>query len=324
MNKNFSQTVNVCELNDSELELINTFTVKPLCKDEVFTFNVVLCDNEIDRDIERFDIDALEKLAHLFVGKTGIFDHSMKSSDQTARIYDVQLVRDDSKLTSYGETYAYLKAKAYMPIIEKNLDLVKEISAGIKKEVSINCSVAKKICSICKKDARSSACRHEKGFEYSNKVCHHILSDVTDAYEWSFVAVPAQKNAGITKSFKERTVDSLQKENIFSVLKSVENTITLSREESQALIKEYEALCEKAKDGEEYRNFLKSDIMRMSLSAMPSISSKSIGNICECLPISELKKLKADFEAVCESYDGRPQLSSDAENGKTKNDDFII
>ena len=60
-----------------ELELINNYTVKPLSADEVYTFGIVLCDNEIDRDFERFDIPALEKLAELFVGKTGIFDHSM-------------------------------------------------------------------------------------------------------------------------------------------------------------------------------------------------------------------------------------------------------
>ena len=62
-----------------ELELINSYTVKPLKAEEVYTFGIVLCDNEIDRDFERFDIPALEKLAGLFVGKTGIFDHSTVS-----------------------------------------------------------------------------------------------------------------------------------------------------------------------------------------------------------------------------------------------------
>ena len=66
-----------------ELELINSYTVKPLKAEEVYTFGIVLCDNEIDRDFERFDIPALEKLAGLFVGKTGIFDHSMSGRDQT-------------------------------------------------------------------------------------------------------------------------------------------------------------------------------------------------------------------------------------------------
>ena len=81
-----------------ELELINNYTVKPLSADEVYTFGIVLCDNEIDRDFERFDIPALEKLAELFVGKTGIFDHSMSGRDQTARIF---LSRRDGRKQSH-------------------------------------------------------------------------------------------------------------------------------------------------------------------------------------------------------------------------------
>lgn len=86
-----------------ELELINNYTVKPLSADEVYTFGIVLCDNEIDRDFERFDIPALEKLAELFVGKTGIFDHSMSGRDQTARIFSCRVETDESKVTSAGE-----------------------------------------------------------------------------------------------------------------------------------------------------------------------------------------------------------------------------
>ena len=37
------------------------------------------------------------------------------------------------------------------------------------------------------------------------KRCHVVLSDVTDAYEWSFVAVPAQREAGVTKQFGMET-----------------------------------------------------------------------------------------------------------------------
>lgn len=117
-----------------ELELINNYTVKPLSADEVYTFGIVLCDNEIDRDFERFDIPALEKLAELFVGKTGIFDHSMSGRDQTARIFSCRVETDENKVTSAGEKYTKLCARAYMPRSEKNAALIEEIDAGIKKE----------------------------------------------------------------------------------------------------------------------------------------------------------------------------------------------
>lgn len=55
-----------------------------------------LCDNEIDRDGERFSLEALEQLKALFVGKTGIFDHDPKGENQTARIYAAELVQEPS------------------------------------------------------------------------------------------------------------------------------------------------------------------------------------------------------------------------------------
>lgn len=141
-----------------ELELINSYTVKPLKAEEVYTFGIVLCDNEIDRDFERFDIPALEKLAELFVGKTGIFDHSMSGRDQTARIFSCRVETDENKVTSAGEKYTKLCARAYMPRSEKNAALIEEIDAGIKKETSVGCSVGRSVCSVCGKDGRTEPC----------------------------------------------------------------------------------------------------------------------------------------------------------------------
>lgn len=146
-----------------ELELINNYTVKPLSADEVYTFGIVLCDNEIDRDFERFDIPALEKLAELFVGKTGIFDHSMSGRDQTARIFSCRVETDENKVTSAGEKYTKLCARAYMPRSEKNAALIEEIDAGIKKETSVGCSVGRSVRSICGKRRTNRAMRPYKG-----------------------------------------------------------------------------------------------------------------------------------------------------------------
>ena len=65
-----------------ELALIGRYTRRELAPEEVYTFPVLLCDNEIDREGERFSIPALEKLADLFVGKTGIFDHEAKGNSK--------------------------------------------------------------------------------------------------------------------------------------------------------------------------------------------------------------------------------------------------
>ena len=188
-------------MNTDILEKINRFTRRPLKEDEVYVFSVILCDNEIDRDFERFSDASLEELKDKFVGKTGISDHNATSANQTARIFDTEIVSDDVRITKTGEMYRYLNASAYMVRTGENKDLISEIDGGIKKEVSISCSAERRICSICGCDRAKGSCSHVKGRKYGGKLCYDILEGISDAYEWSFVAVPAQVNAGVTKHY---------------------------------------------------------------------------------------------------------------------------
>ena len=119
-----------------DMALINAMARSALTPEEVYTFAVRLCDNEIDRDFERFDRAALKALGELFVGKSGIFDHQWSAQGQTARLYKTELVAEEG-VTEAGEPCCYLKGYAYMLRSEKNEDLIAEIEAGIKKEVSI-------------------------------------------------------------------------------------------------------------------------------------------------------------------------------------------
>jgi len=187
------------------LDKINRFTRREFTADELYTFSVILCDNEIDRDNERFSDGALEQLKTLFVGKTGIFDHEASTSNQNARIFATELVTDEQRRTKTGEPYRYLKASAYMVRTEENKNLIAEIDGGIKKEVSISCAAAKRRCSVCGCDKSLQSCSHIKGRSYNGAKCHIVLDDITDAYEWSFVAVPAQVNAGVTKRFTDES-----------------------------------------------------------------------------------------------------------------------
>lgn len=198
-------------MNDELMEKINSFARRELSKDEVYAFPVILCDNEIDRDNERFSIDALKTLSELFVGKTGIFDHDPKGENQTARLFDVTLMTDVDRKTQAGEPYTALVGKAYMLRTSKNADLIAEIDGGIKKEVSISCSVSRKLCSVCGKDKTQQSCSHVRGRKYAGELCHAILCEPTDAYEFSFVAIPAQRGAGVTKS-----IGDFDRELIFS------------------------------------------------------------------------------------------------------------
>ena len=199
-------------LTQEELQAINRYAKAELTEDQVYTFSVRLCDNEVDRDMERFATEDLERLGELFLGKSGIFDHQWSAKGQTARIYRTEVVREPGVVTAAGDEYRWLKAWAYLMRTEKNQDLITEIEGGIKKEVSVGCSMGRSVCSVC--GAENGACSHVKGQVYGDKLCFTELREPLDAYEWSFVAVPAQPRAGVVKRFgrEEPELRLLQKQ----------------------------------------------------------------------------------------------------------------
>lgn len=216
------------------LEMLNKFTRREMSDEEVYIFGVTLCDNEIDRDNERFSRKALEQMAEKFIGVTGIFDHDPKGGNQTARLFHAEVAEEDRDCTA-GEKYACLKGYAYMVRTASNADLISEIEGGIKKEVSVSCAADRHVCSVCGADRREKPCRHVKGRRYDGVRCYVTLEDISDAYEWSFVAVPAQVCAGVTKKFGDnsKTGESPAED----VPQSTEEDVTQKRSELEGRIR---------------------------------------------------------------------------------------
>ena len=173
MNENSGKPLN------GELELINKYARSRLEENDVYVFSVVLCDNEIDRDFERFSDDALETLKDLFVGVTGISDHNPKTQNQNARIFACVTEKSENKLCSDGKIYRRLCARAYIPKSDGNMEFILSLDSGIKKEVSVGCAVKKRICSVCGEDI--SRCGHIKGQKYGEKLCYAELREPVDA-----------------------------------------------------------------------------------------------------------------------------------------------
>lgn len=205
------------EVTDEELVKINKFTISPLTKEEVFTFKLVMGDNGLDdRNFEPFNLHALKDLKKLYIGKTMIKDHNRKADNQIARIYDTELQTDSDVKLESNEEFTTLVAKCYMIKTESNKDLIAEIKAGIKKEVSTSCVPKKAVCSICGKDNMKEYCSHYWGREYDvngeKKICYFTLDGAKEAYEVSFVAVPAQVRAGTTKSYIPKGIEEVQED----------------------------------------------------------------------------------------------------------------
>ena len=203
-------SVQPLEVTEEDLKKINKFTLSPVTADDVFIFKATMADNEQDdRNFMPFDLKALQALKKLYPGKTMLKDHSRRADNQIARIYDTELVQNANKQTELGEVHTELVAKIYMIKTDSNKDLIAEIKGGIKKEVSTSCTPEKMVCNICGTDNMKKYCRHWPGAEYTiedgtaegtKKRCKMVLSGAKEAYELSFVAVPAQPRAGTHKS----------------------------------------------------------------------------------------------------------------------------
>lgn len=302
---------------EAQLELINKYTKRKLSADEVYAFSVILCDNDIDRDFERFTPEALESLAKLYLGKPGIFDHSMKGKDQVARTFNTAVEYTNEK-TADGKQYVRLKAEAYIPRTSSNEDLILGLDAGIYKEVSVGCSVGKKVCSVCGADLSREYCSHKAGELYGEDMnlqqCHIVLSEPRDAYEWSFVAVPAQRKAGVIKRF-EKALKGGNEMNIPDIMKALgERELTLSLEQGKAIKRELESLKALAKTAEEK---LRRECTINALKAFPALSSEEADALFSDMNADMLQKFSSAFES---SLGGAPQLTG--EKDKDRERDF--
>jgi hypothetical protein len=296
-------------LTEQELAQINKYTRRTLTADEVYTFGVVLCDNEIDRDLERFDSEALPVLAELFVGKTGIFDHCPSAKNQRARIYSAQCLTDESRKTRDGENYRYINAMAYIPKTPANSDLIEEIESGIKKEVSVGCSMARVTCSVCGEELRTGKCGHKRGRSYGGKVCHAVLQEPADAYEWSFVAVPAQPLAGVSKEGRLGGYAVTKKISVYDSADAPESGDPFAEPELIA--------CETEK--------MRGETKRLAMAVIPALSEDTAKAICarlsfaQCLDFTDALREKQSLPRP-----GTPQLAPPQSGAVEINEQFRI
>ena len=258
-----AETVSSGAPTAAQLEAISALTKARLNGEQVYVFSLRLCDDRIDRDGERFDTGALPGLAKLFLGKTGILDHRWSTENQVARIFETQVVKE--KDASYIRAWAYIRRGG------ENDELIADIEAGIKKEVSVGCAMAQAVCSIC--GSEYGTCGHVKGEYYDGQVCTVILKEPVDAYEFSFVAVPAQREAGVMKGMGAAV--SLKE--------------LAAEHGAQA---EYRALTKEAELGRRYRKDLEDGVVRLGLALELGVSEPVLRSLAQTAGAEELLALK--------------------------------
>ena len=280
----------------AQLEAINAQAKGKLTPEQVYVFSLRLCDDQVDRDGERFDTAALPGLAKLFIGKTGIVDHRWSSDSQVARIFATEVVRLDG--------VSFIKAWAYIRRGGQADEVIADIEAGIKKEVSVGCAMGRSICSVC--GSEYGTCGHQKGESYDGAVCCAILKEPMDAYEFSFVAVPAQREAGVLKALGGcRCLKELAEE--FG---------------AQA---EYRALFKDAQLGRQYQKQLCDEVVRLCLSLSLGVEEPVLRSMMSKASAEELMKMKSALEGRMEQmYPVRCQLPGSATKGEIVESGFLI
>ena len=279
-----------------QLEAINAHAKAQLQAEQVYVFSLRLCDDQVDRDHERFDTAALPALAKLFIGKTGIVDHHWSSEKQVARIFAAEVVRE--------EGVSYIKAWAYIRRGGSGDEVIADIEAGIKKEVSVGCAMGRAVCSICGSDYGS--CGHQKGEYYDGQLCCAILKEPMDAYEFSFVAVPAQRDAGVMKAMgAKRCLKELAEE--FG---------------AQA---EYRALFKDAQLGRQYRKELEDDVVRLCLALDLGAEEPVLRGVTKTAAAEDLLKLRSALDTrLAESLPMVTQLRGRGEDMEIIESGFMI
>ena len=271
----------------AQLEAINAQAKAELTEEQVYVFSLRLCDDQVDRDGERFDTGALPELAKLFIGKTGIVDHKWSTDSQVARIFQTQVVCEDG--ISYIKAWAYIRRGGHAD------EIIADIEAGIKKEVSVGCAMGRSVCSIC--GGEYGTCGHQKGESYDGQVCCVILKEPMDAYEFSFVAVPAQREAGVLKGLGGGNRSLKELADVFG---------------AQG---EYRALHKLAQLGKLYEKQLRDDVVRLCLVLELGAEEPVLRAVVDKAAAEDLMKLK---DALQNRYNQCMPMESQLSGGCTE------
>ena len=181
------------QIPDEDYKKISGMLCKEIAIEDLATFEITLCTNQIDRDFEAFhDTTIVYNLLPMYDGKTGFITDSIRG-----RIYETytkQIKKENNDTedgTSFTQTIALIGKVFIINNTAETRQFIMDIEDGyIKDNISISCSCLTKQCSICGADVFKNPCNHKKGNFYNNRLCYYYLEDVTDVYEWAFVKEP--------------------------------------------------------------------------------------------------------------------------------------
>ncbi len=153
----------------------------------------------------------------------------------------------------------------------------------------MGCAMGMAVCSVC--GSEYGTCGHRKGEHYDGALCCAILKEPMDAYEFSFVAVPAQRDAGVMKCMGAGKVRLKELADEFGAQS------------------EHRSLYKLAQLGRQYAADLQNDVVRLCLSLDLGIAEPVLRSIVKVAAAEDLLKMRSALQQrLEESYPVKTQL----------------
>lgn len=182
------------EITSVQKEMIKRFLPQNERNDYInwkdyYVFKIILCNNDVDKDHDKFSIQALYQIRDMAIGKNGILDTMPNNKSNIARIFDCSVEYDKGKTTIDGEPLLYVQAYAFL---DKRISdgcgaIAQKIKEGFYNEVSVGCSIYK--------SHKESFFDSEFALEYEITV----IDSISDLYEWSIVQKPDVLNCPLKR-----------------------------------------------------------------------------------------------------------------------------
>lgn len=184
------------EITSVQKEMIKRFLPRDERNDYInwkdyYVFKIILCNNDVDKDHDKFSIQTLYQIRDMAIGKNGILDTMPNKENKfnIARIFDCSVEYDKGKTTIDGEPLFYVQAYAFL---DKRISdgcgvIAQKIKEGFYNEISVGCSIYE--------SHKASLFDSELAPEYEITV----IDSIADLYEWAIVQKPDVLNCPLKR-----------------------------------------------------------------------------------------------------------------------------
>lgn len=266
------------------LAQIEKYAGEPVPADQVLVRYAHLANDQYDRSHERFPVEYLHRFKATMHGKSLLPGHD-RSAVPLGVWLEGEVIKDD-------QGAHHLKLPFYM---DARSEMARRVRLGIAKKVSISFKAPGRTCDLCGQDYDGqNGCEngHKKGQTYDGKLCTVTYSGDparVEAMEGSLVWLACQYGAEVTGAKAPEDEELMNElEELKAKVAALEDDLTTSQKKAA----ESEAL---AKEGQEYRAYLKGEIIRKMTAGMadrPQEAETKAATLTAMLANADLEQLR--------------------------------